>query len=309
MYIVLYHFPQISKKSVVDYFSRDLSAHSLPYIPYSIYPMDETAKITDFRVRVQGSLDCIIWENEVEIRFLVEPSITRKLVAKNDRNKIVIIRDIYGKDSPIIEAICGRGNLELELALDNYECCLLLCEISFHLPNWAQLASLLGFHQQDIDGLRQTHQGKYAFEAAYNMLVMWITRADNFLSTLVHVLRQCNLELKLGTWKMNNNTYNCTFNVFYGNKLAELSRKIVFMWKFVGRLVGMRDFTIDEVELDHKTMKVREQAYQMLWEWRKTSTDQNEFHLSEKLFKALHCISDHTGQLRDCLTSFYSSSS
>ncbi len=302
-------FLQISKTDVVNYFNRSLHAHHLPFIPYSIYPIDESAKITDFRVRLQGSLDCILWEKEVEIRFIMEPNTPpRQTVANVNGNKILIICDMYEKDSPFLEAICGRGSHGLELTLDNYECCLLLCEISFHLPNWAQLASLLGFHQQDIDGLRQTFQGKYAFEAAYNMLALWITRSDTFqtFGMLVGVLHQCNLELEKGTWKVNNITCSCTFNVFKEHRLTDLSRKIVFVWKFVGRLVGMKDYEIDEVELDYKQMKVREQAYQMLWVWKRTCVDQNEFHLSEKLFKALHCISDHTGQLRDCLTSFCS---
>ncbi len=292
----------------MDYFNRASQAHRLPYITYSLYPLDdESAKITDFRVGVQGSLDCILWEKEIEIRFIVEPNRTpRQTVASADRSTILIICDMYEKNSPIIEAICGRGSHGLELTLDNYECCLLLCEISFHLPNWAQLASLLGFHQQDIDGLRHTFQGKYAFEAAYNMLALWTKKEPTVrtFSMLVGVLHQCNLELKEGTWKVNIDTSSCHFGVFHEHKLEDISHKIVLLWKFVGRLVGMKDTVIDGVELDHKTMKVREQAYQMLREWKRTSDIQNEFKLNMKLFKALHCISDHTGQLSDCLASF-----
>ena len=69
----------------------------------------------------------------------------------------------------------------------------------------------------------------------------------------------------------------------------------------MAHLLGLTNDQIDEVEVNHKGMKVREMAYQMWLEWRKTTSGQSDRELHEQIFNALHCIQQHTGKLRDTL--------
>ena len=67
-----------------------------------------------------------------------------------------------------------------------------------------------------------------------------------------------------------------------------LSKNISLLWKFVAHLLGLTNDQIDEVEVNHKGMKVREMAYQMWLEWRKTTSGQSDRELHEQIFNALH---------------------
>ena len=59
--------------------------------------------------------------------------------------------------------------------------------------------------------------------------------------------------------------YTVTDDVLRG-VLLDVATKLTAKWRHVGRVVGLDDSDIDEIQCDHD--KVRERAYQMLRRWR-----------------------------------------
>ena len=279
----------------MEYFER--ANRSLPCIPYSMYTNDKPPKQTYFSITLQGSWIPVL-KSEASMEFVCALHTSSM---KINARAIVIISEMYENKSPLIEAIRG-ANPDYQLTMESYECSVFLCEISFHLPHWEKVATAFDIDQEETSRLKSTYDSKYFYEAAYNMLMLWLERSDHppTFQTLLSVLHRCNLDLDEGTWK------KC-FDIshlehFHEHKFLQLSRNIISFWKFVARLLGMKEHEIEEIEIDHEREKVWERALQMLLKWKTSSQIQCDYELNVRLFNALQCIRDHTGKLSDSLT-------
>ena len=285
----------------MSYFDRARYDRSMPCIPYTMHTNEGHPMQVFFTITLQGSWIPLV-RREASMGFVcaIRESRPVSIQTKKEHKVILLVSEMYGKTSSFICAIQGK-DLDYKLTLESYECCVLLCELSFHLPNWAKVGYELGIDKEETSRLRTALDGEYAYEATHAMLCLWIERSSHppSLQTLLGALHRCNVELRQCTWKQ---YYDISHLNAFNERAVFLLLKddILSLWKFVARLLGLNSDQIYEVEVNHKGDE-KEIVYQMLLKWRMTSSGQSDRELYEQVFKALHCIRQHTGKLRDTL--------
>lgn len=257
----------------------------------------QSAKSANFTITFNGSTTVV--QRPVSFYFVCELHMNRPLPVRP--NIIQIISDLYDADSPICDGLI-RGNAECKLRQDDYECRILLCEISFHLPKWARLAYALNVDQSDIESLQFRYQNySFAYEAAYEMFITWLKRSYHTptLASLVEALGSLGISLHMTTWKVRYDIAHLEDLTVSDVNNLDLSRNIKCHWKCVARLLGVNEDQVIEIEQNNERETIHEKAFQMLMQWRQNSG----LTQTVQLFKALHCMREHTGDFGDVLDS------
>lgn len=264
---------------------RESATLFLPFIMYEVSKDNITASRQHCTIKLNGSKSLLEHEPvSFQVPLQCEP--------QPQPNTIKIIREMYkpGSDfAPIVEGLSGNcGDCsEILLHVGDVNCCTLLCEISFHLYRWEDLGRNLRMKEQDIQVIKRQYQSRL-FESAFQMLIKWATRTPS-LGMLIEGLRSIGTTLELSSWSVTCTIRQKTMDeVFF----AKLVKSIpICHWEFVARLLGESESAIS----GRSECDVYEQAYQMLWQWKRQHIECIETYT--ELVKAVHCVKQHTG---DC---------
>ena len=221
-------------------------------------------------------------------------------IVEQGKRPLHIISELYDEQSHFWQAL--TGNQDIPLCIDDNNIGKFLVEISLQLPNWQNLAKELQLDQSVIDCLAANHQhSPWQFEAAYQMLRMWLTQKPlaATLANLLAALRALGYIVKLGSWQFNFQILQhipCSsietrdeFRLFACN----LSWRIGSQWKFVARQLGVAEHDIDVITGDYRE-DVMEQAHQMLLKWKRTNGRDATYGA---LMDAIRAVNEHASHI------------
>lgn len=216
-----------------------------------------------------------------------------------------IIKELYHPASKILGAIRGEVNpSEVELKPDDSETMIFMAELSFGITSlkWVDLAKDLKLHDYDINNIEAFyHDSTQKEEAAFQMMLLWLrtsverTTLQRFMRTLerngiaicVHKLNGVHSreEKQIHQQSMPRNT------------IAEISKRIAKLWKFIGRFLGITESNISLVASQGGSgveghYKLVEQAVAMLDHWGGSNGYQATLF---KLENAIYALHKHTG--------------
>ncbi len=216
------------------------------------------------------------------------------------RYSIKIISEMY--EGPMMAGLKGESDRSnIILMMDDINCCVLLCEVSFHLFRWKDLGVELAMRSIDLDELDAMNM-QYS-EKAFQMLAKWLSsKYPQNLKTLIDGLNSVSYSLDVSDWTTSYNSKPKTMDRKFMINLADY---IKCHWKFVARILGESESTIIAV-VKRDEYNLYEQAYNMLYQWeRHCALPEKEAYV--RLFKSVHCIHEHfpvPDYLRTALSTF-----
>ena len=216
-----------------------------------------------------------------------------------------IIEELYHPASKILGAIRGEVNpSEVELKPDDSETMIFMAELSFGTTSlkWVDLAKDLKLHGYDINNIEAFyHDSTQKEEAAFQMMLLWL-RTSVERTTLQRFMRT--LERNGITIRIHklNGVHSCEGKQIHQqsmprNTIAEISKRIAKLWKFIGRFLGITESNISLVASQGGSgveghYKLVEQAVAMLDHWGGSNGYQATLF---KLENAIYALHKHTG--------------
>ena len=193
----------------------------------------------------------------------------------------------------MVEVLEGGDYSQVPLQRDDLNCCTLLCEISFHLARWEELArDHLGLDEIDIGIIKQECHGFDFYVLAFEMLAKWLSstgRAAN-LGTLIQGLRSVGYEMRLSSLSSFCSNSAVIPGSIEQRFMLKVARNLSLHWKFVARLLGMSEVDIGSISRSGEGLQG--QAVLMLEKWRKHSPlPPDSAYL--QLFRSVQCLSEH----------------
>lgn len=260
------------------------------FAPYQIFTVTKegsgSSQCTSFTVMLNGSKSRLERSEPISFSITFEPPVLRPLTSPK-QYPIKLIRGMYAGDSEVLEGIIGDKNPSLVLIkMDDVDCCILLCEISFHLFLWKDLGEHLGLNEY-VEFLRGQY-GNLKYVPAFEMLKEWVKSCPN-LGTLIEGLKTVNFFLDLSSWTTSYHTVRP--KTLDANFMHQLAMIVQYQWKFIARILGKSEGFIDTMVSDYPNNSY-EQAYQMLHQWKRQSPlQEREAYL--RLFDSIHLVFEH----------------
>lgn len=206
------------------------------------------------------------------------------------KHTIKIITDMYQDDCFLMEGLNGKYDCsKIDLNLSDRKICILLCEISFNLFRWKELGLKLAISLLELDKI-EAMNGQY-FEKAFEMLATWLLKSEKLpnLKMLVDGLRSVGYSFDLSHWTTSYGTV--THKTMDSIFMSHVAKHIQCHWKFVARLLGEPEYFIDALQNDYKDLY--NQAFAMLYQWKRRCDVPDESKVYLALFDSVHCIHEH----------------
>jgi len=246
---------------------------------------------TDFILTLNGAQSLMGTNNPVQFKVSCW-SQSPRTPPTSQQKTIKIIRDMYPRDSPIIEALLSDVDCShILLCTDDRYSWTLLCEISFHLYDWEALATPLGLDEDDIYRIKLENSESKFFVKAFELLSTWLKTSEcsPTLKLLKNALQSIGLSFFVTSW---NSTYGDIVpkrmdNVF----VAKIGKFICCYWKFIGHLLGLPKIVIEQAKT-YARDNLCEQACIMMNEWMKCFPGDERGAYFE-LFDSIHCVCEH----------------
>ena len=282
---------QVPRESVEQYWlmspeERQRNRLFLPCIKYEVSKNNATSTQRCI-IELKGSISSLAHKPvSFQVALWCEPQNR----PAPELNTIKIIREMY-RTSSILEALSENcGCSDILLCTTDVDCCTLVCEISFCLDRWEDLGRNLRMREQDIRVIKCQYQWRSLFEAAYQMLTKWIVRSIPNLGMLIEGLRSINTTLEVSSVPV---TWSSAIKLKPMNEVfvKNLAQTILCNWKFIARLLGESETDICQA-VGRSEHDIHEQAYQMLWKWKRQRIENMETF--EELARAIHCMRQHT---------------
>ncbi len=285
---------QIDRRSVESYWHMSLEQRksAKKFAPYKIFTIKRSsgsAGCTSFTITLNGSKSRLEIAEPISFLVLCKSPILQPPTS-HKRFSIKFVQAMYTSDSPVLEGLTGHKNPSLvSMRMDNVHCCILLCEISFHLFLWKELGEYLGLEEDCIESLKYQY-GNVKYVPAFEMLKQWVSDSSPDLGMLIEKLNTLGYSLDLSQWTTSYDTVRP--KPMDRNFLIKLAQKIKYYWMFIARILGEPEGFIDTIISDYKN-NIYEQAYQMLWQWKRhCAFQEGETYL--RLFNSIHCMYEHT---------------
>ena len=199
---------------------------------------------------------------------------------------IKIISEMYDSDCSVWKGL--KGKCDVELVKDDMYCCVLICEISFHLVRWKEVGLQLAMRNIDLDVIDAKNLEYY--EKAFEMLLKWLRSCNTLpnLRMLIKGLNSVGYSLDESShWTTSYNTV--TPKTMDATFMMHVADYIQRHWKFVACILGEERYIMDVVK--HDSDNSHEQAYYMLLQWgRHCPLDEKAYM---RLYNSIHCIHEH----------------
>jgi hypothetical protein len=208
---------------------------------------------------------------------------------------VKIIREMYRENSPIIGGISGNMDCSaIMLVTGDADTHTLLCEISFQLYFWEAMGQHLHLSEHDVEVIKCEYHGKFQ-ERAFRMLFKWLESTNTpTLKGIIDGLNHCQSRLILSTWTI---TYNTVTHGLNDMISVRLGYHIQCHWKFISRLLGEPESTIQAVIIDERDYPIENQACKMINQWKKRLIDGPKRYPGQlttmDVFNAIHCVNEH----------------
>lgn len=286
---------QIVKKQVERYWhsTRKQRRSALPpYIVYAANKEGHPIGFTGFSISLNGSQSLGKHESiafEVPCHMEPHPPLP-------EPNTIKIIREMYTKDSPIVEALSGNRDCSLDSGDANS--LTLLCEISFHLYRWENLGQHLGMAAQDVEVIKCNYErSTYFHEPAFQLLAKWLKSTKTpTLKKIKDSLLCIQFRLQLSTWTT---SYHSITRSIHDIHIPYLANHIQRHWRSIARLLGESEANIDAAIQHERDYTILEQACYMIEQWKTRVIDDGSCHYTAAqlttmdIFNGLHCLNEH----------------
>ena len=210
----------------------------------------------------------------IYLRKSVCPFFTGPTCTVQQQQPIVLDSSLF-QDTPPTSATCSSCDGESSLLewRRSSDCTRLLALLSFRLPRWRELAKPLQLSEPDtvVRAIAANYAGhEHCYEAAYQLLFQWLKEKSK--SATIHSLQSALKEIgvtfefkevipfeSVSVLDQHQSTIDKEF-------LLELSKRTCFVWKFLGRTLGLKEFEIEALASNYSD--VEERCYQAFLQWK-----------------------------------------